>query len=150
MHALQRALAPISPRNLNVSPGIVDPMSVLSQGQATVTARRGFRPNRVAILALGVFVVPLALTAILNSYGALTEESAIRMAFATVGGQTIAVLTGILVVAITVARRNSAAQIAVSVIISLCILLSAIATVSGAGDLLIERLEIVARISLLN
>lgn len=125
-------------------------MSVLSQEQATVASRRRLRPNRVAILALGVFVVPLALSAALNSYGALTDESAIRMAFATVGGQTIAILSGILVVAITVVRRNSAMQIAVSVIISLFILLSAIATVSGAADLLIERLEIIARINLLN
>lgn len=42
---------------------------------------------------LGVIVMPLALSAALNSYGPLTEDGAIRMAFATVAGQTIAILS---------------------------------------------------------
>jgi hypothetical protein len=131
--------------------GIVDCMSVLShQEPAAVAARRRFRLNRIGILVLGAIIVPFILTAAFNSYGALSEESAVRMAFATVGGQTIAILSGISVVAITIRGRKSASEIALSVIIALIILASAMGMMAGAGDLLVERLDLVAETNLLN
>ncbi|MCS5718795.1 hypothetical protein N1027_11685 [Herbiconiux sp. CPCC 205763] len=131
--------------------GIVGCMSVLSPQTPTTTAkRRSFRVNRVAILALGVIVVPFALTAMFNSYGALTEESAIRMAFATVGGQTVAILSGAAAFVITAMRRRNPAQLVLFFLIAVFIVLSALGIIAAASDLLLTRLDLIAETDLMN
>jgi hypothetical protein len=106
-------------------------------------ARRPFRVSRVGVVFLGVIVVPVALGAILNSYGALTDSGAVRMAFATVAGQTIAILSAVAIVVITLLRRLGAAQIALVVVVAAVITVSAISIMSSASDVLLTRIYLV-------
>ncbi|WP_349309841.1 hypothetical protein [Microbacterium sp. MM2322] len=53
----------------------------------------------------GVVVVPLALIlSVFNSWGPLTEESAVRMAFAQVAGGPVAILSALAFVVLTIRR----------------------------------------------
>lgn len=121
-----------------------------AQLQPEVVIRRPREISRLGILALGVIVIPFALSAVLNSYGALTEESAVRMAFATVAGQTIAILSALVVVALTIARHRGVSQVAIAVAIACAVTFAAIGFMSSAGDLLLTRLDIVTEVNLLN
>ena len=112
--------------------------------------QRPLQLRPVAILLLGVLVVPVVLTAAFNSYGPLTEESAIRMAFATVAGQVIAVLTGIVTVCFAVKRRHNVMQIAILIAVAVAIVFNAVAMSMTAGDLLLSRLDLIAETNLLN
>lgn len=126
-------------------------MSAPTTEQNRVGATR--RPPQlrpVAILLLGVLVVPIALTAAFTSYGPLTEESAIRMAFATVAGQVIAILSGFVTVGVAVKRRYNVMQIAILTAIAIAIVVSAFALNASAGDLLLSRLDLIAETNLLN
>lgn len=73
-----------------------------------------------------------------------------RMAFATVAGQVIAVLTGFLVVGIAWKRRYRLTQIAVLAAIAVAITINAFAIVASTGDLLLSRLDLIAETNLLN
>lgn len=112
--------------------------------------QRPLQLGPVAILLLGVLVVPVVLTAAFNSYGPLTEESAIRMAFATVAGQVIAVLTGIVTVGVAAKRRHNVMQIAILIAVAIAIVFNAVAMSMTAGDLLLSRLDLIAETNLLN
>jgi sterol desaturase/sphingolipid hydroxylase (fatty acid hydroxylase superfamily) len=67
------------------------------------------------LMVVGVIVIPTLLTLLFNSFSAPDAAANVRMAFATVAGQTIAIVTVILLL--------------VSIII-------------GAGDLLLQRLDL--------
>lgn len=121
-----------------------------SQLHPTAAVPRWSRLSPTGILLLGVIAIPLALTVALNSYGPLSEESAIRMAFATVAGQTIAVLSAVASLAITLSRRPHPAAIAVFVIIAAVVTLAAIGGMASAGELMLNNLELVAETNLLN
>ncbi len=118
--------------------------------------RRRYEIDRLGILMSGVLLVPFLLTALLNSYGPLTVDSAIRMAFATVVGQTIAILSALAVLGITLARwrrRTDQAllpQVVLCVVIAAVVALHALASMAGAGDLLLSRLDLIAEVELLN
>jgi hypothetical protein len=98
------------------------------------------------ILVLGVFVVPFILTALLNSYGPLTEESALRMAFATVAGQTIAILTAGAVVVLAVKRHQPLPDVVVLTVIWAVVIACAIGAMSSAGNELLARLDLLAEL----
>jgi Co/Zn/Cd efflux system component len=102
------------------------------------------------ILVLGVFVVPFILTAVLNSYGPLTEESALRMAFATVAGQTIAILTACAVLVLAVKRRQPLPDVLVLIVIGAVITAFAIGAMGSAGNELLARLDLIAEVAALN
>lgn len=106
--------------------------------------------SRGAILLLGVVVIPFALSAALNSYGALTTDGALRMAFATVAGQTIAIISAIVAVALTVRRRYAWPAIVAFVLIAAVITSWAVGNMASAGDLLLDRLELIAEVDKLN
>jgi drug/metabolite transporter (DMT)-like permease len=120
----------------------------ITQLQPAASVHRSFRLSSSGILLLGVIAIPFALTVALNSYGPLTEDSAIRMAFATVAGQTIAVLSSIVVIGIALFRRARIADIAVLVIIGAVVTLSAMAAMTGASELLLNNLDLVAETNL--
>lgn len=101
------------------------------------------RIRRRTILILGVLVIPAALSLTFNSYGPLTEESALRMAAATVAGQTIAILSAITAIAITIKRRQSPVAV---LIVAALIILAAISAMSAAGDSLINRRDLIEKI----
>ncbi|MBB2975704.1 hypothetical protein FHX49_001271 [Microbacterium endophyticum] len=113
-------------------------------------SRNPRRISRAAILIAGVIVIPLALTVALNSYGALTVDSAIRMAFATVAGQTVAILSAATALVLTVKRRYALPAIAAMTLIAAFVTITAIANMADAGELLLTRLDTIADVDKLN
>ena len=127
-----------------------------SQVQQTAPRSRELRPSRRGILLAGVLGVPLVLLLAFNSYGPLTEESALRMAFATVAGQTVAILSALAALAVTVARRRVTPasdyrlQVILFAVIVAVVVLYASEILANAGDVLLSRLDLVAETDLLN
>jgi len=95
-------------------------------------------------------VLPLVLGLAFNSWGPLTPASAIAMAFATVAGHTIAVVSAVTVVFLSFARRSGGASVAMSLVVAAFVVLFALSNVSLAGDLLQQRLELVSSVDELN
>jgi len=118
--------------------------------QPPASVHRTVRLSSGGILVLGVIAIQFALTVVFNSYGPLTEDSAIRMAFATVAGQTIAILTAVAVLAIALYRRAALAEVAVLVVIVVAVTLAAMASMMSAGEVLLNNLDLVAETDLLN
>jgi Co/Zn/Cd efflux system component len=108
-----------------------------------IVKRRG-GISRGMLLFVGVFVIPFVLSAVLNNYGGLSVEGAIRMAFAAVAGQTIAILTAIAAVVLTVKRGYAWPAIVSFGIIAIVITSFAIGNMTSAGEMLLERLDLIA------
>lgn len=112
--------------------------------------KRGRSVRFSGVLLVGVVLVPFVLHLALNSYGPLTVDGAIRMAFGVVAGQTIAVLTGLTTVVIAVVRRHTRGTIFALSIVAVAVSLFAVGTIAGAGELLLSRLELLADVDFLN
>ena len=95
-------------------------------------------------------MIPWVLGLALNSWGPLTAESAIVMAFATVAGQTIAIVTAVVVVVLSFVRRIASVSLTISVVVGIVVVLAALSNMSAANDLLQQRLELVATVDQLN
>lgn len=111
------------------------------------------RPERISrgtVLLLGVILIPVALNVAFNSYGALTVDGALRMAFATVAGQTIAILSAITALVLTVKRGYAWPAIAGFATITAVITASAFGAITSAGDTLLDRLTLIEQINQLN
>ncbi|MGX1696497.1 hypothetical protein ACWIBQ_14035 [Microbacterium keratanolyticum] len=108
-----------------------------------------FPVNRRMVLIIGAILIPFALSAIFNSYGPLTEETALRMAFAGVAGQTIAILSAVAIVVMTI-RRRLFVQLPVMAVIAALVIAAAVGTMTTQGTLLVQRLDRVAETALLN
>ena len=120
-------------------------MSALSLDSPTDLA--GTAPwwsRRRVILVMSIFVVPALLSVLLNSYGPLTVESAIRMACATIAGQTVAIGGAAAALVITITRRRSIPGIVLFAIILVVVAVYASAAMESAGHLLIDRLDLIA------
>ncbi|MGL3149567.1 hypothetical protein ACSS7Z_04330 [Microbacterium sp. A82] len=113
-------------------------------------AKRSWRVSRAAILIVGIILIPVALSIALNSYDALTVDGALRMAFATVAGQTIAILSAVTALILTVKRRYALPAIAAFVLIAVFVTIAAISNMANAGELLLTRLDIIADVDRLN
>ncbi|TFV82258.1 hypothetical protein E4V99_15215 [Microbacterium sp. dk485] len=125
-------------------------MTTPSTTEYVPAAKRRRRVGRGTVLILGVVVIPVVLGAALNSYGPLTEDTAIWMAFATVAGKTITILSAIIAVTLTIQRRYAWPAILGMVLIAALITTWAIGGMASAGDLLLERLDLVAEVDRLN
>ncbi|MEV8370052.1 hypothetical protein [Microbacterium sp. NPDC064584] len=125
-------------------------MTVPTDLDQAPTVSRPRRISRGAVLVVGVFVLPFLLKVALNSYGALTVDGALRMAFATVAGQTIAILSAIVAIVLTVTRRYAWPATVAFVIIGIVITQFAVGTIASAGDLLLDRLDKIAEVDQLN
>ena len=132
------------------SPDRVAFMTAPAEVDIVPTERKSRRMSRATVLILGVLMIPAALSITMNSYGALTVDSALRMAFATVAGQTIAILSAIVAVVLTITRRYAWPAIAAVAIIALVITQFALGTIASAGDLLLVRLDLIAEVDELN
>lgn len=106
--------------------------------------------RRRAVLILSLFAIPFAISALLNSYGPLSAESAIRMAFATVAGQTIAIGGAVAALAITVVSRRSIPGVIFFAVITLVVSMYAFTVMGNAAELLLDRLELVEATARLN
>ena len=92
----------------------------------------------------------MALTIAFNSYGALTVDGAIRMAFATVAGQTVAILSALAGLVLTVKRRYAWPAVVAFAIVTALIAIWAFGTIASAGDTLLDRLDVIAQVDQLN
>ena len=125
-------------------------MTTVSAVNNSPTVLRPRRISRGLVLVLGTFLIPFALNVAFNSYGPLTVDSALRMAFASVAGQTIVILSAILAVILTVRRRYAWPAIAAFVIIAAIITGWAIGNMVSAGDILLDRLALINEVNELN
>lgn len=126
-------------------------MSTLSLGTAPVLARPvPWWSRRRVILVLSVVVIPVLLAVLLNSYGPLTVESAIRMACANIAGQTVAIGGAATALVITITRRRNIAGIIVFTVILIGVVVYAASAMESAGYLLVDRLDRIAEADELN
>lgn len=112
--------------------------------------RRSRPVSRGTVLIVGVILIPIALNVALNSYGALTVDGAIRMAFATVAGQTVAVISALAALVLTVERRYAWPAVMAFGIIATLISAAALLTIATAGETLLDRLDMIAEVDELN
>ncbi len=100
-------------------------------------ARFGWGP---VVLLAGHLLIPLALAIAFNSYGPPDDAAFVRMAFATVAGCTVGILSS--VVAVVVTFRHAQARIVRTVMGFGAGLLAmhAIGTLASASEQLLERL----------
>ena len=130
---------------------IVGSMSTVATDPRKTEPRKSLLwTSRSFIFVAGVFVIPWVLGLALNSWGPLTAESAIVMAFATVAGQTIAIVTAVVVVVLSFVRRIASVSLTISVVVGIVVVLAALSNMSAASDLLQQRLELVATVDQLN
>ncbi|AZC13110.1 hypothetical protein [Microbacterium sp. ABRD28] len=106
--------------------------------------------SRGIVFVVGVLLIPFALSAAFNGYGALTVDSAFRMHAATVSGQTIAILTAVLVVVLTVRRHYALPAILAVSLIAMLVTAHAFGAIESSGDLLLTRLNLIAETDRLN
>lgn len=123
-------------------------IALASDAPSVVPRRRPM--SRGLILLLGAIVVPVALSVVFNSWGPLTEESALRMAAATVAGHTISILSAIVALVLTVRRGYALPAVLAFTLIAVVIALTSLSNIAAAGDLLVSRLELVGETNLLN
>ncbi|WP_345752874.1 hypothetical protein [Microbacterium rhizophilus] len=93
------------------------------------------------ILVLGVFFVPMAIAFALNSWDAPDAEAYVRMAFATVAGQTIAIATVLGLLVSRIIARADVATISTFAIIALVVTGLALSSIGSAGTQLLQRLD---------
>ncbi|MHA7189576.1 hypothetical protein ACX80N_04670 [Arthrobacter sp. MDT2-16] len=121
--------------------------AVLDQAPAV---KRPYRVSNTTILILGVVVIPFVLSAAFSSYGPVTVDSALRMAAATVAGQTIAILSVITATVIAIERRYSVKKVLATVVIAVLVTSSAVSTMATAGDELLTRIDLVTEVDASN
>jgi Co/Zn/Cd efflux system component len=118
-------------------------MSTAQQVEEGTKLRPRRRPSRALILIAGAVLIPLVLALIFTSYHTVTEESAVRQAFALVAGQTIAMLTAIAVVVVTAVERRWR-ELPLFVVIALAVISSAVSSLTRTGEQLLQLLSTVA------
>ncbi len=105
---------------------------------AADTRRRfGWSP---LILVGGVLVVPFLLVLACNSYGPPDDAAYVRMAFASVAGHTIAILS--CVAALVYAYRHPSGRTAFTITSIVCgfLIIQSTGGLSSASELLLQRL----------
>lgn len=115
-----------------------------SDDPAIRTASAPWWTRRRLILLVSLFVLPVALSAVFNSYGPLTVDSALRMAFATVAGQTVAIVGALAALVVTITHRRHLAGIVLFALILCLVTAYALTAMESAGTLLLDRLELIA------
>ncbi|WP_295779754.1 hypothetical protein [uncultured Microbacterium sp.] len=118
-------------------------MSTAQQVEQVVTRRPRRRPSRALILIAGVVLIPFVVALIFTSYHTVTEESAVRQAFALVAGQTIAMLTAIAVVTMTAVERRWR-ELPPFLVIAAAVISSAVGSLTRTGEQLLQLLSTVA------
>ena len=103
------------------------------------TRLRGF--ESAIVLITGVIVIPLVLGLVFNSYSEPDAAAYVRMAFATVAGQTIAIVTAVGVLISRVIERVRPSAIVMYTLIAIVVTGSAVASIASASDLLLQRLS---------
>ena len=113
-------------------------MSPVEEAQVAVTPDRLPWTRYAPIGLTGVFIVPILLMVIFNSYGPPGPAEYVQMAFATVAGCVIAILT---MTGLTVASfmLKSKSRISLTVV-SAVLITASLSNIASAGELLLQRL----------
>lgn len=106
------------------------------------TRLRGYSAS--VILVVGVFLVPLAVAAIFNSWTAPDPIDYVRMAFAQVAGAMIAMGTVVGLVVHRIVRRSPGRDIAWFTLIAVAIIYFQVGNLSNAATTLLSRLGVSA------
>jgi hypothetical protein len=104
------------------------------------TRLRGYSAS--VILVVGVFLVPVALTVVFNSWTAPDAIDYVRMAFVQVAGATIAIGTVVGLVVHRIVRRSPGRDIAWFTAIAVAIIYFQVGNLSNAAASLLDRLGI--------
>lgn len=124
--------------------------SVADSSRVVARPPRWFARRRL-VLIVSLFVIPIALSASLNSYGPLTVDSALRMAFASVAGQTVAILGALAAFVITLTpSRRSLPGVVFFALVVFFVTTNAVTAMSGTGQLLLDRLDLIAETAALD
>ena len=106
--------------------------------------------RRRLILIVCLFIIPIAISLVSNSWGALTVESALRMHAGAIAGQTIAVLGAVAALGVTITYRRNVPGIVFFTVVLALVIASALSAMDSAGTLLLERFDRIAEVDLLN
>lgn len=118
------------------------PMSETVQRPMPGTRLWGFSAG--VILVMGVMVVPFSITAIFMSHSAPDAADYVRMAFASVAGATIAIITVVGLLIHRIVRRSPPGTIAWFAFIAVLIGSWQLAGISNVADSLLTALGIAA------
>lgn len=94
----------------------------------------------LGILLVGVILVPAAITLLTNSWDAPGSADYVRMAFGTVAGQTIAILTALAVLVVSLVRRIAIGAILANAFVALIVIVLAAGNIARAGHMLLVAL----------
>lgn len=109
-------------------------MTTAEQVETAPTQRRmSAYVSRGLILIVGVFGVPLLLMLLFTSYHTVTVDSALRQAFASVAGQTVAIATALTVVAMTAVTRRWR-QLPLFIVIAVFVCVAAVNSMTSTGE----------------
>lgn len=106
--------------------------------------------RRRLVLLLTVVVIPVLLSVALNAWGPLTTESAWRMAVATVAGQTVAIGGAVAAFVLTIVQRRPVVAVIAFAVLAALLIVNAVSTMNGAGQVLLDRLDLIAETDLLD
>lgn len=115
-------------------------MSEVSTRATPGTSLRGF--SAPIVLTGGVFVIPILLGLLFNSWSTPDAAAYVRMAFASVAGGTIAIVTVVGLLVHRVARQAPASTIAILGVIAVFVTLASVQGIASAADLLVLRLNV--------
>jgi hypothetical protein len=104
------------------------------------TSLRGF--SAPLLLLGGLVIVPIGLALLTTSYEAPDDAAYVRMAFASVAGATVAIITVLGLLVDRIVRRASLSTIAIFAVIALVVVPWQLSAISRATDLLLTRLAL--------
>lgn len=115
-------------------------MTNVETGRADTTFLRLWGAS--LLLVAGVLVIPALLAILANSYSAPDAAAYVRMAFATVAGQTIAIVTVAGLLASRIISRAPRTEIIRFAAIGAAVTFYAVSIIAAAGDMLLQRLDL--------
>ncbi|MBD3942114.1 hypothetical protein IF188_10435 [Microbacterium sp. NEAU-LLC] len=104
------------------------------------TSLRGF--SAPLVLVLGLVIVPIALALMTLPQGAPTDEDYVRMAFASVAGCTIGIVSVVGLLVDRIVRRARASTIVLFTVIALVVVPWQLSGIGRAADQLLVNLSL--------
>ena len=116
-------------------------VSAMTTTAPPATRRARLYPLRpFGILLVGVILVPAAITLLTNSGDTPDSADYVRMAFGTVAGQTIAILSALAVFVASLVRRLAIGAILANGFVALVVIVLAVGNIARAGHMLLLAL----------
>ncbi|MCP2030330.1 hypothetical protein L1277_000394 [Okibacterium sp. HSC-33S16] len=94
------------------------------------------------LMIMGVIAIPALLALLFNSFSAPDDAAFVRMAFAAVAGQTIAIVTVVGLFVSRIVTRSRPSEIITYAAIAVAVIVGAVSIIAGASDVLLQRLDL--------